>query len=604
MADTPNDHAVSARVDAPAAEGRHAAVTIVALTTATVVVVRLWVASQASMPKGPDVLGPWAAAFHLSRGPIGIDMYDLPPYSVGMGVVLAPLVRVVDDPALRYQIAVALLGLSSLFAGWCIARFVRASTDADPVQQAVAFCVTSAITAVAFSSTFTWAEPLVLAWLCAWLALVAWSMGSARWWSPSVVASLASTAPLVHGRVVLIPVIWCAASLLTVVLRRRRGVRSSSDLAAAGGVVLVTALVTALSQLLRSSVVTAVWSSADLANDTQVVDHVGEPAFWGAVLIESVGQLWYATTSTFGLAPIGVAVVVAMAAGRLGSLSGAQRRSLSVAAAGLASVWAVGVLFIASGLTAPGPERLDYLIYGRYGDPAVVVFAACGAAFLVSAARRTAVVALGGSAALLLVTGLFTTWRLHGLDERPEAINEGVISGVASFPLDRPGLDLLRWSALALTAIGAFASSRLGGRVALSASITVVVLLGGVAGSVRAVEEHRAWDNSVLYLDYPGAPVARSTVPVAQDTLGRDAYRFNMPSQQYVLAAQGWQLEVVPESSDELVTSIAPDHHMVVLRYTAGAPSAEWCHISRYDDVIVWVRTTIAAGEPGGECSN
>ena len=124
-----------------------AAIGVVVATAVVVVACRVWVATQAVMPKGPDVIGPWAVASHLSRAPVSIDMYDLPPYSVGMGAVLAPFVRVVDDPATRYRLVVALLGLSSLFAGWCIATVVRRAWDATPLQRAVAFCVTSAITA-------------------------------------------------------------------------------------------------------------------------------------------------------------------------------------------------------------------------------------------------------------------------------------------------------------------------------------------------------------------------------------------------------------------------------------------------------------------------
>ena len=579
-----------------------AAMSIVAATTAIVVACRLWVASRTVMPKGPDVLGPWAAAFHLAGSPVSIDMYDLPPYSVGMGAVLAPLVRVFDDPATRYQVAVALLGLTSLLAGWCIAYCCRRAIDADPLQQAIAFCVTSAITAVAFASTFSWAEPLVLGWLCAWLALAAWSLTSTRTWSPLMVALWGSTAPLVHGRVSLLPVIWCVAVLAIAVADRERSERRGAAGGVAAGVVVVTTLGLLLSQHLRSSVVAAVWSSPNLDNDTRILAHISEPAYWGAIALEAIGQVWYATASTFGLAPVGVVALAAAVRDR-GRRSTAQRQLCALVLVGLCSVWAVGVLFVANALVAPGPERLDYLVYGRYGDPAVVVLAAFGAAWLVVATRRRAWAALGGAATLLVTTGAFVRWRLVGLDPAVQEVVESVVSGVASFPLDRPGLDLVRWSAISLAAIAVFALSRLGGRALLASAVAAVALLGGVAGSARAVEEHRAWDNSVLHRGYPAAPGGAVVVPVPAELLERRAYNFNMPSQQYALASLGWQLQVVDATSDEVRDSLTPEHLMVVLRNAAGAPGDDWCHLSVYDDLVVWARRAIVSGEPGGPCS-
>ena len=242
----------------------------------------------------------------------------------------------------------------------------------------------------------------------------------------------------------------------------------------------------------------------------------------------------------------------------------APLRSLGCSRSGL---W--GSCSFAGALIDPGPDRLDYLIYGRYGEPATAAFAAVGAAALVAAARRQALTWLGASATLLVATGLFTGWRLDGLGPARVAVNEGVISGVASFPLDRPGLDLLRWSVTALAAIAVMALARLWGNEALAIMMALAIVAGGVTGSVRAVAEHRAWDNSVLYARYPIAPGSPTRVRVASDALGGTAYSFNMPSQQYALANSGWQLEIVPEESAAVAASVTPDDKMLVLRYTA-----------------------------------
>jgi hypothetical protein len=559
------------------------------------------------MPKGPDVIGPWAAASHLSGSSITMDMYALPPYSIGTGVLLSPLYAIVDDPVTRYQLAVLLFGLSSLFAGWCVSLFVRDTFDAGPLQRAAAFSLTAGITAVAFTSTFTWAEPLALTWVCGWLALLAWAMRSSRPWPPLVVAFMASTAPLVHGRVILIPLIWCVASLVLAISRWRATGNALRESARAVAVLLVTAFGLLGAQALRSAVVAAAWSSPNLQNDTQILSRISEPAYWGAALIQGVGVLWYATASTFGLAPIGLAALVGVAFNRPAATQ-ARRLTSVVALAGLLSVWAVGVLFIANGLTDPGPSRHDYLVYGRYAEPATIAFAACGAAYLVALVRRRALISLAGAALVLCATAIFARWRLIGVGEAPVAVNEATISGVASFPLDRPGLDLTRWSAIGLgvmviLAVAVLVASHLGRRSVVAGAIAAVCLIGGVTGSVRAVSEHRAWDNSVLYEGYPDAGERRVVVPVAVDAVDGMAYSFNMPSQQYALSDKGWQFEIVPDPSDKLVDSITSQDEMVVLLHDAGAPTGSWCALSRFADVVVWARTSLVAGEPAGDCS-
>ena len=43
---------------------------------------RVWIATNAVMPKGPDIIGPWAVAFWASGSDPAIDMGTSPPYSV------------------------------------------------------------------------------------------------------------------------------------------------------------------------------------------------------------------------------------------------------------------------------------------------------------------------------------------------------------------------------------------------------------------------------------------------------------------------------------------------------------------------------------------
>ena len=360
-----------------------------------VIATRIWVLGAVGVPRGPDNLGPWAVAFQFAGARPALDMYDLPPYSVGMGAVLAPLVALVQDPVLRHRIAIGLLGLGGLVAAWLTARTVRAALGA-PLPAAAAFCVVAGATAVSFGSSFTWVEPLALVWLVAVLTAMCWSLGAAPRWSPVAVAALASTAILVHGRMALVPVVWLGAVVATSWPSLRRPEQRRSGAALVGATAAVTVLGGAACRVLQQAMIDRAWSRTSADTETRVLDALGRADFPVAVLVELAGQAWYLTASTLGLAPLGLGVLTVVAAGRSGrpELDAARwRRSAAVVLVTLLSVWAVGCLFMAGEIRG-APYRADHLVYGRYVDQVAVVLAAIGAAGLVVMTRRTALRAM------------------------------------------------------------------------------------------------------------------------------------------------------------------------------------------------------------------
>lgn len=552
-----------------------------------VVATRAWVIASVTIPRGPDNLGPWAVAFAVAGADPAVVMHGQPAYSVGMGILLSPLVPAVQDPVLRHQVAIALLGLGTLLAAWMVARTVGRALD-RPLPRAVAFSVTAAITSVSFATSFTWVEPLALLWLTAVLAAMAWSIGTPRRWAPVVVGAGASTAYLVHGRFLLVPLIWVVATIALEwpALRRRDqggpAVLVVAATAAATGVGMVS------SHWLRARLIDDAWVRPLLDVDTRVLSQLGEPGLPAALLTELAGQLWYVTASTFGLAPMGLVALVAIIIGRGPLVEDRWRRTSAVVTAALLSTWGIGILFMA-GTIRERPLRADHLIYGRYVDQVAVVLAAVGAAALVTCTRRWSARAGLASGASMLVLGAVAFWTRDRTGAEDLPLIESTISGLSSLPLDLPGMDVVGWTLLPLVALILVIAARQIAPAVATVALCAILVTGSFAGAARARDAHVAWGNDELHVGYPSAPGGHARVRVASDTLESQAYTFNLPSQQYALADEGWSLDVVPETSEELVEDLGDDT-MVVVRDDLVQPPPPWCIRARFHRVAVWMR--------------
>ncbi|MFN7151077.1 MAG: hypothetical protein ACK4V6_16565, partial [Microthrixaceae bacterium] len=481
----------------------------------------------------------------------------------------------------------ALLGMGTLLAAWLVAHTVGRAVD-RPLPRAMAFSVTAGLTSVSFSISFTWVEPLALLWLSAVLAAMAWSIGSRRPWAPIAVGAGASTAFLVHGRFLLVPLIWVAATIALAWPSLRRRDQGGPAVLVVTATTAVTGVGMVVARWLRERLIDDAWELPRLDMDARALNQIGEPGFPAALLTEIAGQLWYVTASTFGLAPMGLIALVATIAGRGPLTDERWRRTSAVVVAALLSVWMIGCLFMA-GTIRSGAPRADHLIYGRYVDQVAVVLAAVGAAALVSCSRRWGARASVASAATMAALGAVAWWTRArtGASELP--LLESTVSGLSSLPFDRPGWDVLRWTLVPLIGLTLIALARQIAPAAAAVTLCAILVMGSIAGAARARDAHLAWGNDELHAGYPSAPGGYASARVAADTLDRRAYLFNLPSQQYALADEGWSLDVVQEDSEELVRNLGDDT-MVVVRDDLVQPPAGWCIRAKFHMVAVWMR--------------
>jgi hypothetical protein len=561
---------------------------VVVLTCITVVAVHLWIAAAASVPKGPDETGVWAVAGFLSGVRPSIDMYSAPRYSPGMGALLAPFTWLLDDPSRRYRLAVALLAALILLFGYLVSRLVGRLGYRSSLAKALAFAMACLLPAAVMAGAFTWAESLALAWFGAWLLSASIALRATRLLQWAGVAALSGTAMLVHGRFVLLPAVWLVAVGVSLLVHTRRGdlgAREAFGRAVVVGFVGVAASAAAVA--LRHWVTIRVWSAPSISEETGFLNFVDEPAYWLEAVLCLVGQLWYLAASTAGLAVLGAWVLARRALS--GSESATARLGAATVLSAMASVLAVGVLFLSSGVYQDlATNRYDHLVYGRYLEPVTLVLAALGLAELLRTRSSSSLVrvALVGAAVTVALGGV-VRWSRQRWDLLPAL--DATIPGVAVLPFDRPGLDVLRWTAMSVLLMTVLVAARTVSRTALAVVVVVLLLAGSLATATMARDIHRQWDSSVLYADFPDpSPQARRAV-VAADVATAPGYQFPVFGQQYVLNAQGWDFEFSELDSAALVEDLPRDAGLLALEWDVEPPGEGWVRAAAVGPVQIWL---------------
>jgi hypothetical protein len=556
------------------------------------IVLRIWVVANAEAPRGPDNIGPWATAFVWARMHPRVDMVDLPPYSVGTGAVLAPILLVVDDPVLRYRIGILVLSCIALVGACAISMTVRSTLRCGRRGFVAAMLVGALGTSVAFTTSFTWVEPAAFAYFGVWLALVTWTFARPTWPRVMFVGMYSGSAVLIHGRFTLLAPIWLLMIAWLEFSEHRTGRSSRVAAATLGGLIVSIAASMAFARWLRSSIVDEAWSESSFGSDLTFVHEMDEIDYWIAVAQTGVGQAWYGATSTFGLALVGAWTLVRVARRRPDDDDGRRRvMTARTILAGSGAIYATSVLWIAPALLDPAPPpwgrgRWDHLVHGRYIDAVAIALASFGAAALVSrpatASRR--VLALSVASVLALSGAIIVGHAWTDRDLLP--VNRGSISGVSAFPVGSD-VHLARWSALGVLigSLVVIVSAR--GRSASLGILAIVMVASAASGSRLAVEHLQKWDSSALYEAVPTA-VTQQRAVVAADALTSTAFRFNYPVQQFELAPSNWNFEISPLDSEDLAMELPSDAALTVMWWDV-APAGGWCDVGAYGSVRVWV---------------
>lgn len=547
----------------------------------------------------PDEYGAWAIAAALVTGDAPMTMRDTPTYPLASGLVLAPIEVLGLDPVLSYRLALAWLAGLVLGAAWLVRSAIRRLCPGRPVLPDAAFALVLLFPATTVTTAFTWAETAVLVWWAAFLlvsvrALVErsnpWVLGA---------SALVGLAPVVHGRLSLVPLIWLVA--LVVASARQRSGRPW----VAGAV--ITLVVTAGGLRWQQAVVDRVWEHTQ--QDRGTLDDLappGELAEW--LVAAGGGQLWYVIVASAGLAALGVVALTSSARQRSGDATpvvsrdgesvGSNGATFAVVfGASLLSTFAVSALFMTRQLATTsaevarfGGDRWDHVVYGRYVDAAVLMLAVLGLTRLFAdrptRPRPTVVLVSAGAVATVLAALVGLRARTVDLGDRLEL----TLAGVTWLPLRSDGLDLLPWTVVGLVLIGALVIAVRRSQRAVLVTLATWLVVGSCLATATAVEHHSQLTRPELVaaLGSPVGDVDRVVLPADVEALG--LWRLGVFAQQRDLIHRGWRLDFVDRSSASTRTGPAADVGALVLLDDVVPDLTVWAPVAEFGGATLWRR--------------
>ncbi len=544
----------------------------------------------------PDELGAWAVAQYLVGDDIVISMRDMPRYSLLSGAAVAPVQALGLDPAVAYRVAVAWLSVFSLGAAWLARRTVQLLRPDDGVLAASAFGLVLLFPATLGTSSLTWAEPVVLAW---WAVMCWGAVASAARRDPRAVmiASVAAgLGPVVHGRLIAAPAIWCAALLVNAALDRWRhpkGHRSGPGTVGIGWAAigaLTTAVVAVGTLAVDAAVAAAVWDDVGLVPTPPLSPTTLD--WWGAVALSGVARVWYLLASTLALGALGAVALTqaAVARGRRPFRPAAITVGLLVVAnlsvATLSAVPGVADL----GLIGPfGGQRWDHVVYGRYIDGAVLVLAVVGLVASSSLGRNRATRIYLPALAVLVASGTVLQLRFAGWEFAPSI--DVMIGGVSWMPNPGDGLAIVGWTAAAALATTVCLVALRRRHSAFVAVVGGWVLLSAVLGSLGQIDDRSARSHADLASQLP-PPGDTPAVVLPVDVERSPLWRLGVFAQQRDLAARGWLVRFVDRQAGEVERGGLLDRSDVgaVVLPEDVAPPTGWHRVTEFDSTTLWSR--------------
>lgn len=376
----PHDPGAPSRADGPAPRhradrpsgdrGRLAVLVVLGVALVLHVVWRLWlVRDVTALTVRVDEDNYLLAARVLSGGPGGESSENALFRRIGYPLLISPAYWFSQDPLTTYRTALgigAVLNSLTLVPAYLVARRVLGLT---PWLSVAAATAVTALPAVAFYSQVAMTDtvlPMLFLW---WVVAVHAALRADTPRAQVVRAALTGVAAAgvwfvhVRGLVVLL------VELVVVGLLLRRHRRPRVAAAALAGIGAVLAVELAIRLAIRGEI-----TSLGSSPTGTLTERLTSPAGWVHIGAWALGQLWYMSVATLGLAAVGLCVALVWWTSAWRAPAGPARtgwrsrdpatrdRAVTVALA-LATTLGVAAL---SAATLPDDERINLYAYGRY----------------------------------------------------------------------------------------------------------------------------------------------------------------------------------------------------------------------------------------------
>ncbi|MCU1487679.1 MAG: hypothetical protein JWN67_4425 [Actinomycetia bacterium] len=493
----------------------------------------------ADTPK-PALLWDGTANLALSRWVAGEHtpfLGYLGQYHLGYPLLLAPVAWLTSGLPAMVDGARVVNAIALVVATVALASLARVLQGGPRTLLAIGAGAAAALYGgLALQVSFAWSESVFAALVLVTAALVPWAAAapSTRRWCAVGAASVAAYGVHPRGSVLV------AATALTMLAIDRRRALVPGVALVVGGLAVYLVNAWAFHHL---------WHAGAPSQSGDVVEALLHPTLWSSVVSRVIGEVWYASAASLGLAPVGAFALVRWTRQR-----DPDRRWLA-----LWVLWSgAGLLVLTAAKFAHG-GRVDQLAYGRYLDPVVPLLALAGLVLLGTAARSTAAAAAVGSAATTAMCG----WLL---ELTSGAVLTGTVMplnvlGVFALDPDDHHLDVVPISLLAVAALGVLVLASWRSAGAAIAVLAAVLLLGDL--SAQAGIDRYAGNEAITFQLGTVLDTIAPGAPVSYDYDGYDARAANL----YELEAESHAFHYFDSRLGQ-----APPDALVVATTTADDP--------------------------------
>ncbi|MFG2818812.1 hypothetical protein ACGFX4_05230 [Kitasatospora sp. NPDC048365] len=322
----------------------------------------------------------------------------------GYPLLISPTLRVTDDPVLAYHL---IMGINAVLNALVLPlAYVALRRLGLRRMLAYGFAfATALLPPVVFYSQFVMADTvlpaLVLCWVICMHGWLSEETAKRRYWYAAGMSAAAAYSMATHDRGAVIVALTGLVVVLALVFRWAPW--------RTGAVALVV-----LAAGFAAAKVLAAWlltqfAVPDSTVGTQAIDAFTNPKLITRTLARALGQIWYLTVSTWGMAGLAIAVcLVGLFSSRI------PRASRVVGAVMIALMCGVA---LASSAALPDDGRIDNWVYARYLALLVPAMFVTGAAVLTRLSRRRVgylfLAALGVAVFCYVAVTHYASWRLH-----------------------------------------------------------------------------------------------------------------------------------------------------------------------------------------------
>jgi hypothetical protein len=310
-------------------------------------------------------------------------------YPVGYGVVTAAADVVGGSISRAFHISLVINVVFAFLTAWCLFTIGRRIFYFSVPTAAVSAGVVSVMPGVAATTTLVWSESLVQLSFVLFILVMYQFLAQPTTSRAVILGVVAGFLPAVHGRfTLLLPI--AVIILVVSVVKRFVSVRVTS-------IATITLLVCfAISRLSNSWLRDTFYPNAS-NRESGALRKIANPSWWDEILHLLTGHAWYVLASSFGIAAIGVYVIIRYART---VERWEQRVTLTLIAVSCSA------LLLTSAIALASASRADIHIYGRYVDAFAPLLMFLGIAGLLTFSVRSRVIWIIGALSIVVIAVL------------------------------------------------------------------------------------------------------------------------------------------------------------------------------------------------------